>query len=366
MNGAAPPATASPGHPPGSPGGGSGRWFDRLTRERIPYPPGYGPTRLRPAPAGNPFRMTATPDSRTPRPLTDRRIGFVGTGIMGASMAGHLLAAGCTLAVHNRSRGKAADLLARGAAWHDTPEGVAAASDVVITMLGYPADVERVYLGSGTGADAGPGGAGLVATARPGALLIDMTTSSPALAGRIAAACASRGLAALDAPVSGGDVGARHATLVIMAGGEEAAFARALPLFDRLGRLATLLGGAGAGQRCKLANQVAVAVNMVAWCEALAHAKAGGLDPAAVQQVIAGGAGGSWSLTNLAPRAIAGDFTPGFLVRHLVKDIGIALETAREAGIDLPGLETAARLYDTLAARGWQDEGTQALARLYG
>jgi 3-hydroxyisobutyrate dehydrogenase len=302
--------------------------------------------------------MTTTTSPPAPPPLVDRRVGFVGTGIMGASMAGHLIAAGCTLHVHNRTRPKAEPLLARGATWHDTPEGVAAESDVVVTMLGYPADVEQVYLGGG-------GRDGLVVVARPGALLIDMTTSSPALAARIAAAASARGLGALDAPVSGGDVGARNATLVIMCGGDEAAFARALPLLSRLGRSVTRLGAAGAGQRCKLANQVAVAVGMVAWCEALAHARAGGLDPALVQQVIAGGAAGSWALTNLAPRALAGDFAPGFLVRHLVKDIGIALEAARETGIDLPGLATAARLYDTVVARGWQDEGTQALARLY-
>jgi 3-hydroxyisobutyrate dehydrogenase len=310
--------------------------------------------------------MTNMADRTAAAPLVDHRIGFIGTGIMGASMAGHLLDAGCTLHVHNRTRKKAEPLVARGATWHDTPESVAAACPVVITMLGYPADVEQTYLGGGgVYLGGGPGGAGLVAAARPGTLLIDMTTSSPTLAARLAAAAAARGLATLDAPVSGGDVGARNATLVIMCGGDEAAFARALPLFQRLGRSITRLGPPGAGQRCKLANQVAVAVGMVAWCEALAHAEAGGLDPAAVQQVIAGGAAGSWALTNLAPRALSGDFAPGFLVKHLVKDIGIALEAARESGIELPGLATAARLYDAVVARGWEDEGTQVLARLY-
>lgn len=312
--------------------------------------------------------MTMTPHSvRTAAsPLVDHQIGFIGTGIMGASMAGHLLDAGCALHVHNRTRKKAESLVARGATWHDTPEGVAAACPVVITMLGYPADVEATYLGgSPVDLGSGPGGSGLVAAARPGTLLIDMTTSSPTLAARIATAAAARGVATLDAPVSGGDVGARNATLVIMCGGDEAAFARALPLFQRLGRSITRLGPPGAGQRCKLANQVAVAVGMVAWCEALAHAEAGGLDPVAVQQVIAGGAAGSWALTNLAPRALSGDFAPGFLVKHLVKDIGIALEAARESGIELPGLATAARLYDALVARGWDHEGTQVLARLY-
>jgi 3-hydroxyisobutyrate dehydrogenase len=292
---------------------------------------------------------------------TSLRIGFVGTGIMGRSMAGHLLAAGQELHVHNRTREKAEPLVAQGARWHDAPGSLAAASDVVITMLGMPADVEEVYFGGGTVA----AGQGILDRSRPGTLLIDMTTSSPTLAARIAATAAARGLDALDAPVSGGDVGARNAALVIMVGGTAAAFERARPLFARIGKSSTLLGPAGAGQRCKLANQVAVAVGMVAWCEALAHARAGGLDPALVQQVISGGAAGSWALTNLAPRAIAGDFAPGFLVRHLVKDIRLARESAEETGIELPGLATAERLYETLMAGGWGDEGTQALLRLY-
>ncbi len=294
--------------------------------------------------------------------FTSLRIGFVGTGIMGRSMAGHLLAAGHELHVHNRTRAKAEPLVAQGACWHDAPGSLAAASDVVITMLGTPADVEEVYFGGGAAA----AGQGILDLARPGAILIDMTTSSPTLAVRIAATAAARGLDAIDAPVSGGDVGARNAALVIMVGGTTAAFERARPLFARLGKSATLLGAAGAGQRCKLANQVAVAVGMVAWCEALAHAQAGGLDAALVQQVISGGAAGSWALTNLAPRAIAGDFAPGFLVRHLVKDIRLAREAANETGIELPGLATAERLYETLMAGGWGDEGTQALLRLYG
>ena len=192
-----------------------------------------------------------------------------------------------------------------------------------------------------------------------------MTTSSPSLAIRIAEAAKDRELAAIDAPVSGGDIGARNATLVIMAGGDAPAFERARPILERLGSSITLLGPAGAGQRCKLANQVAVAVGMVAWCEALAHARAGGLDPAAVQKVIAGGAAGSWALTNLAPRALAGDFNPGFLVRHLLKDIRIARECAAETGLDLPGLATAERLYEIVAAHGHADSGTQAIYTIY-
>lgn len=285
-------------------------------------------------------------------------VGFVGTGIMGASMAGHLLAAGYPLHVFNRTRSKAEALLAAGAVWGDSPEAVAAAAEIVITIVGMPTDVEEVYFGR-------DGEGGLIAAARPGSLLIDMTTSSPSLAERIAEAAAARGLQAVDAPVSGGDVGARNAALVIMAGGDETACERALPLLQAMGKSITRLGNAGAGQRCKLANQVAVAVGMVAWCEALAHAEAGGLDPSLVQQVISGGAAGSWAMTNLAPRALAGDFAPGFLVRHLVKDIRIARAAADESGTELPGLTVAEQLYELLQEGGCGDEGTQALLRLY-
>lgn len=289
-------------------------------------------------------------------------IGFIGTGIMGRSMAGHLLAAGHSLHVFNRTQAKAEPLVEQGAIWHDAPGDVAAASDVVITMVGLPADVAEVYLG---GTAAVPTGQGIIDRARRSTLLIDMTTSSPVLAERIAAAAMARGLAAFDAPVTGGDVGARNASLVIMAGGDAAAFAWAKPILDLLGKSVTLLGSAGAGQRCKLANQVAVAIGMVAWCEALAHARAGGLDPVAVQQVIAGGAAGSWGLTNLAPRALAGDFAPGFMVKHLLKDLAIARECAAATKIDLPGLATAERLFQIAAERGWADDGTQVLYRLY-
>jgi len=289
-------------------------------------------------------------------------VGFIGTGLMGSAMAGHLLAAGHPLHVHSRTKARAEPLVAAGAVWMESPAAVAAAADVVITMLGFPDDVEEVYLG---GTPRVAVGHGLVGAARPGSLLVDMTTSSPELAVRIAAKAAARGIAVLDAPVSGGDVGARAATLTIMAGGDEAAFERARPLLARLGRSATLLGPPGAGQRCKLANQVAVAVGMVAWCEALAHAVAGGLDPVDVQRVIGGGAAGSWAISNLAPRALAGDFAPGFLVRHLLKDIRLARASAAASGAVFPGLDLAARLYESLAAAGHADDGTQALYVAY-
>jgi 3-hydroxyisobutyrate dehydrogenase len=283
------------------------------------------------------------------------QIAFIGTGVMGRSMAGHLLAAGHVVHVHNRTREKAAALLERGAVWHDSAGAAAAAADIVVTMLGFPRDVEETYLGAG----------GIVERARPGALLVDMTTSSPLLARRIAGAAADRGLAALDAPVSGGDIGAREARLVIMAGGAEAAFERARPVFALLGKNIALLGPAGSGQHCKMANQIAVAVGIVAVFEALAYARAAGLDPAKVHASISGGAAGSWAMTNLAPRALAGDFAPGFYVKHLSKDIGIALASARELGLELPGLDCARRLYELVAEKGWDELGTQVIYRLY-
>lgn len=282
-------------------------------------------------------------------------ISFIGTGVMGRSMAGHLLKAGHTVHVHNRTKEKATALLEAGAIWHESAGRAAAGADMVITMLGYPADVEASYLGT----------EGIIARAKPGALLIDMTTSSPLLARRIAAAAARRGLVALDAPVSGGDIGAKEARLVIMVGGEPAAFERALPVLGLLGKNISLLGPAGAGQHCKMANQIAVAVGMVSWCEALIYAKRAGLDPAAVHASISGGAAGGWSMSNLAPRALAENYAPGFYVKHILKDIRIALDGAAELKLDLPGLAGAKKLYDQVAARGWEDCGTQALYRLY-
>jgi 3-hydroxyisobutyrate dehydrogenase len=274
---------------------------------------------------------------------------------MGRSMAGHLIKAGHTLHVYNRTKEKAQVLVDAGAHWHDTAGSAAAQAEVVITMVGFPSDVEATYLGSG----------GIIERAKKGSLLIDMTTSSPVLARRIAEAAAKRGISALDAPVSGGDVGAREARLVIMVGGEPAAFDRAKPLFELMGKSISLHGGPGAGQHCKMANQIAVAVGMVAWCEALAYARKAGLDPAAVQATIAGGAAGSWAMSNLAPRALAENYAPGFYVKHILKDMRIALESAAEMKLDLPGLTGAKKLYDQVAARGWEDCGTQALYRLY-
>ncbi len=287
--------------------------------------------------------------------MSSHSIAFIGTGVMGRSMAGHLLKAGHTLHVFNRTKGKAQPLLDAGAHWHGTAGAAAAGADFGFTMGGFQGDVEQPYFGPG----------GLLDTARPGAVLVDMTTSSPLLAQRIAAAAAAKGLAALDAPVSGGDVGAREARLVIMVGGDPAAFARAKPLFEAMGKNIILQGGPGAGQHCKMANQISIASIMMSWCEALTYAQKAGLDPARVIESIGGGAAASWSLNNLAPRALKGDFAPGFYVKHFLKDMRIALESAEAMKLDLPGLKQAKKLYDEVAARGWEENGTQALFKLY-
>ena len=282
-------------------------------------------------------------------------IAFIGTGVMGCSMAGHLLKAGHTLHVFNRTKARAQLLLDAGAHWHDSAGAAAAQAGFVITIVGFPTDVEETYFGPN----------GVLAHAQRGAVLVDMTTSSPLLAQRIAAAAMARGLAALDAPVSGGDVGAREARLVIMVGGDAEAFERTKPLFEVMGRNIARHGGPGAGQHCKMANQISIASIMMSWCEALTYAQKAGLDPARVIESIGGGAAASWSLNNLAPRALRGDFAPGFYVKHFLKDMRIALESAEAMKLDLPGLKQAKKLYDEVAARGWEENGTQVLLRLY-
>ncbi|MHB1136265.1 MAG: NAD(P)-dependent oxidoreductase [Coriobacteriia bacterium] len=283
------------------------------------------------------------------------KIAFVGTGVMGSAMAGHLLEAGYPLVVHNRSRAKAEPLLAAGAEWAEGPGAAAASADITITIVGYPHDVEQVYLGP----------SGIVDEAPAGALLIDMTTSTPTLAVRIAQAAASRGLLALDAPVSGGDVGARNATLTIMAGGERAGFERALPLFEVMGKTYSHMGGAGAGQHTKMANQIGIAGTMLGLIEALQYAKAAGLDLEKTHAALAGGGANSWSWGAYGPRILASDFAPGFFVKHFVKDLRIAIEEAHALDLALPGLELAERLYSRLMESDGAEFGTQALWLLY-
>lgn len=279
------------------------------------------------------------------------RIGWIGTGVMGGSMCGHLLAAGHEATVYTRTREKAEPLLVRGAAWAGSPAEAAAASEVVFTIVGFPADVREVVLGPG----------GVLAGAREGSLLVDMTTSEPSLAVEIHAAAAARGVAALDAPVSGGDVGARNATLSIMVGGDADALARVRPLLETMGKTIVHQGGPGAGQHTKMVNQILIATGMIGVCEALLYAHRAGLDPATVLESVAGGAAGSWSLTNYGPRMLGGDFAPGFMVDHFVKDMGIALAEARRLRLSLPGLALAEQLYVALQAQSGGRRGTHAL-----
>ncbi len=283
------------------------------------------------------------------------KVGFIGLGIMGKSMAGHIHDAGYTLHLHNRTRAKAAELMTKGAVWHDTAGRVAANSDVVITMVGYPSEVEAVYLAEGA----------IVDSARPGSYLIDMTTSSPDLAVRIYDAAKRRDLRALDAPVSGGDVGAREARLSIMVGGDEADFQAVLPILELMGRNIVLQGPAGSGQHTKMCNQIVVAGNMLGACEALIYAKKCGLYGETVLKSIGTGAASSFLLNNLGPKMITGDFAPGFFVHHFIKDMGIALAAAEAMALDLPALRIAKALYEKLAAEGGREDGTQALFKIY-
>ncbi len=283
------------------------------------------------------------------------RIGFIGLGNMGRYMAGHLMTAGHPLVVYNRSRDKAEELLARGATWCDTPGDVAANADVVITMVGYPHDVEQVYLGEG----------GIVARANK-ALLIDMTTSSPDLAVRIAQEAAKVGCRSLDAPVSGGDIGARDAKLSIMVGGEQAAFDEALPILQCMGTNIVRQGAPGAGQHTKMCNQIVIASTIMGVSEGLAYARSAGLDLPTVLQSIGGGAASGFQLTVMGGKMIAGDFAPGFYIEHFIKDLGIALDEAARMRLELPGLSLARKLFEGLAQQGMSRLGTQALIKHYG
>jgi len=287
--------------------------------------------------------------------MSKESIAFIGTGVMGRSMAGHLLSSGYLVNVYNRTQSKADELVAAGASWCDSPAIAASGADIVITIVGFPKDVEEVYLGDD----------GILANAKSGSLIIDMTTSSPMLAKKIAAAAAEKGIGALDAPVSGGDLGAKEARLSIMVGGSQTDFDRAQPVFEVMGKNIQLQGEAGSGQYTKMVNQIAIASGMMGICEAMAYARKSGLDPFTVLKSIETGAAGSWSLSNLAPRALKGDFAPGFYVKHFIKDMRIAIESADEMGLELPGLKLAKSLYDKLAAQGGEDNGTQALLKLY-
>lgn len=278
-------------------------------------------------------------------------IGWIGTGVMGSSMCGHLLAAGYRVTVHNRTRAKAAPLVEKGAAWADSPRAVSEQSDLVFSIVGFPADVREVLIGDH----------GVLGGCRPQSVVVDMTTSQPSLAVEIARRARERNVVSIDAPVSGGDVGARNATLSIMIGGDEATVKALAPCWESLGTTWVWQGGPGAGQHTKMVNQTLIATNMIGVCEALLYAHRAGLDLEKVMQSVATGAAGSWSLANLGPRMIAGNFDPGFFVEHFIKDMDIALEEAHRMRLELPGLALARELYGKLAERGHSRDGTHAL-----
>src|SRR5947209_12915295 len=279
------------------------------------------------------------------------RVGWIGTGVMGQSMCRHLVTKGYAATVYNRTKDKAKGLVDAGAAWADTPRAVAERSDVVFAIVGFPKDVREVFLGT----------AGVLAGARPGTALVDMTTSEPSLAREIHAAAKAKGVAALDAPVSGGDVGAKNAALSIMVGGEADTLEAVRPPLECMGKTIVHQGGPGAGQHTKMVSQILIAGNMLGVCEAPLYDHRAGLGRKSVAQSVGGGAAASWSLNNLGPRIIDRNFEPGFFVEHFLKDLGIALAEAKRMRLVLPGLALANQLYLSVQAYGYGRNRTQAL-----
>lgn len=285
----------------------------------------------------------------------NQTIAFIGTGVMGASIVKHLLKAGYEVTVYNRTKEKANPLLELGATWADTPALASENKDIIFTMVGFPSDVEEVYFGN----------EGIFQKAKEGSVVIDMTTSQPSLAKKIYEAAKEKGIFSLDAPVSGGDLGARNGTLSIMVGGDEEAFQQVSPVFELFGSKIIYHGEAGSGQHTKMCNQLLITTNMIGVCESLAYGIKAGLDIEKVLQSISTGAAGSWSLSNLGPRILKGDLEPGFYIKHFIKDMKIALDEAERMGLDLPGLKLSKQLYETLLEQGYGDKGTQALIKYY-
>ncbi len=279
------------------------------------------------------------------------KIGWIGTGVMGRSMAGHVQAAGHELFVHNRTKAKTEELLKKGAAWCNSPAEAAEKSEILFSIVGLPSDVEETYLGKN----------GVLSKKGSCRIIVDMTTSRPSLAQIIEKEASKKGVNSLDAPVSGGDIGARDATLAIMVGGKKEVFERVVPLFQLMGKNIAHMGDAGAGQNTKMANQILVAGTMIGVCESLLYAVKLGLDQQAVIDIISKGAAGSWSISNLGPRLVRGDFKTGFLVRHFIKDMGIALQEAAAVGLSMPGLALVHQLYVAVMTQGYGESTTQAL-----
>ena len=287
--------------------------------------------------------------------MAKRTIGFIGLGVMGSPMAGHIRASGERLLVYTRTKSKASLVLDAGAEWRDSPNQIAEECDVILTMVGYPKDVEEIYFGPD----------GLIENARPGTILVDLTTSRPDLAVRIYESAKAHGLSAIDAPVSGGDIGAKNATLTIMVGGEEETFEKVKSLLEIMGKTVILQGGPGAGQHTKMANEIAVAGNLLGTVEALIYAKNAGLDPKHVLLSIANGAAQSWQLSNNAPRMLQRNFDPGFYIKHFLKDLRIALDSAHAMHIELPMLALSEQLFAKMVNEGMGELGTQAIYLLY-
>jgi len=281
----------------------------------------------------------------------ETKIGWIGTGVMGSSMCGHLIAKGFEATVHNRSKSKADALLAKGAKWAESPRAVAEASDIIFTIVGFPDDVREVVLGAN----------GALKGCKKGNILVDMTTSEPTLAIEIYEAAKALGVYSVDAPVSGGDVGAREARLSIMIGGNKEAVDVLSTCFEAMGKTIVHQGPAGAGQHTKMVNQTLIATGMIGVCEALLYGYKADLDLTTVMQSVSSGAAGSWSLSNLGPRIIDNNFDPGFFVEHFIKDMGIALAESKRMGISMPGLALAHQLYVALQAQGHGHDGTHAL-----
>ncbi|MFT3880869.1 MAG: NAD(P)-dependent oxidoreductase [Gemmatales bacterium] len=279
------------------------------------------------------------------------RIGWIGTGVMGRWMCQHAMSKGFTATVYNRSPGKAKPLVELGATLAKSPKEVAERSDVVFAIVGYPNDVREVFLGT----------EGALAGSKPGTILVDMTTSDPTLAREIAQAATAKGVHALDAPVSGGDIGAKEARLSIMVGGESAVFEAVKPIFEAMGKTLVLQGPAGSGMHTKMVNQIMIANNMVGVCEAMLYAHQSGLDPTTVLQSVGSGAAASAALNILWPRMIKRDFEPGFYVEHFIKDMGIALAESERMKLYMPGIALAKQLYQAVMAQGYGRKGTQAL-----
>jgi 3-hydroxyisobutyrate dehydrogenase len=279
------------------------------------------------------------------------KIGWIGTGVMGRWMCQHIMSKGYSAVVYNRSKEKAQPLLDAGAAWADSPKALASQCDVVFAIVGFPKDVRDVFLGT----------EGALAGAKSGAVFVDMTTSEPSLAQEIYQAAKAKGVASLDAPVSGGDVGAKNAALSIMIGGDAEVIEAVRPLLECMGKTLVHQGPAGAGQHTKMVNQILIATNMIGVCEALLYGYKAGLDLVTVLRSVGGGAAASWSLNNLGSRIIDRNFEPGFLVEHFIKDMGIALDEAKRLGLVLPGLALANQLYLAVQAQGYGRKGTHAL-----